>query len=433
MTTSTGDWVLTFTFDADPTIETMDDWQARLESFDGSVARIPGRGIDVTVYAPATLSIPDAIAKTIGEVTHVVRIDAPIGLEVITEFEHSRRAEAPTMPELMSAAEIADELGVRRQRVHQLRQNPAFPAPLAELRGGAVWDAAAVRKFDEEWERKGGRPRSSLQSLARQEREACLIAELALGAVAEAWDDGNRRGAVDAMLTLRDGRKAAFEVTNLAAKGALQTASLLARDNHKWPLPGKWFWTIDVGSPEDLKRLKGSYQKIILLCEAAGDPYPERRLGWDPSADPDLQWLVRSKSIMVGHPDHLASTMRNPHAMVVPASGGGFIDESLSGFAAELRAAFAKSAHISSHFDKLATADADERHLFIALHDSALPFSIGSELMLGETLPSEPPPVPHYITHLWLAPAFSRRVLLWSRPEGWHNIFPYEAPTPVGK
>jgi hypothetical protein len=26
------------------------------------------------------------------------------------------------------------------QRVHQLRQNAAFPAPLAELRGGAVWD-----------------------------------------------------------------------------------------------------------------------------------------------------------------------------------------------------------------------------------------------------------------------------------------------------
>jgi hypothetical protein len=51
------------------------------------------------------------------------------------------------------------ELGVSRQRVHKLRSMPEFPAPLAELRGGSVWDAAAVRKFAARWERKPGRPR----------------------------------------------------------------------------------------------------------------------------------------------------------------------------------------------------------------------------------------------------------------------------------
>lgn len=66
------------------------------------------------------------------------------------------------MPELMSAAEIADELGVSRQRVHQLRELAAFPAPLADLRGGVVWDAAAIRKFAQEWERKPGRPRAEV-------------------------------------------------------------------------------------------------------------------------------------------------------------------------------------------------------------------------------------------------------------------------------
>lgn len=49
-------------------------------------------------------------------------------------------------------------LGIARQRVHQLRSTAAFPAPLAELRGGAVWDAATVRKFARGWERKPGRP-----------------------------------------------------------------------------------------------------------------------------------------------------------------------------------------------------------------------------------------------------------------------------------
>jgi hypothetical protein len=66
-----------------------------------------------------------------------------------------------------------------------------------------------------------------------------------------------------------------------------------------------------------------------------------------------------------------------PGANVVLASGGGVFDESLSGFAAHLGAAF-QAPHIPEHFAKLARAQADERHLFIPLHDSALPFSISS-------------------------------------------------------
>jgi hypothetical protein len=82
-----------------------------------------------------------------------------------------------------------------------------------------------------------------ISQLPRQEQEACLVAVRMLDAAgAEAWDINGRQGAVDAIRTLQDGRKAAFEVTNLAADGALETASLLARDNHKWPLPGNWHW-----------------------------------------------------------------------------------------------------------------------------------------------------------------------------------------------
>lgn len=156
----TTDWVITFTFDADPSLETMDEWETRLEDFDALVSRVPGRGIDVTVYAPGHLSMFDALHKMDSEVMHVVQAGLPIALEIVTEREHRRRAEAFTTPELMSAAEIADELGISRQRVHQLRSTAGFPAPLADLRGGAVWDAVAVRKFAQTWERKPGRPSS---------------------------------------------------------------------------------------------------------------------------------------------------------------------------------------------------------------------------------------------------------------------------------
>lgn len=55
--------------------------------------------------------------------------------------------------ELVGAAEIADLLGVTRQRVHQLTAQADFPAPLAKLRAGAVWQLDDV----ERWARETGR------------------------------------------------------------------------------------------------------------------------------------------------------------------------------------------------------------------------------------------------------------------------------------
>jgi hypothetical protein len=172
------EWVVTFTFDVDPSMEAMDLWETELASFEGSVARVPDRGVDVTVFAPGHMTMLVAAEKMSIEVAHVVGAD-PVGAEILTEAEWTRRAEAPTIPELMSAAEIADELEVSRQRVHQLRSTAAFPAPLADLRGGAVWDAAAIRKFNEEWRRKPGRPRL-IPFDERERRYVTTIRELTL-------------------------------------------------------------------------------------------------------------------------------------------------------------------------------------------------------------------------------------------------------------
>lgn len=98
--------------------------------------------VDVTVHAPITMDIWDA-GRKLSDVAEQVTGARPTGVEVISESELLRRAGEATMPELMSAAEIGQELGVSRQRVHKLRSMSGFPAPLAELRGGAVWDAAA--------------------------------------------------------------------------------------------------------------------------------------------------------------------------------------------------------------------------------------------------------------------------------------------------
>jgi hypothetical protein len=156
------EWVVNLTLDDNTggTPESLLEWTARLHDFDASAARMPQRG-QVTLHLYLTGGDPlkatsvayDAVVERLGR--------TPVGIETITESDYDLRADEPTMPELMSAAEIGDELGVSRQRVHKLRSAPGFPAPLAELRGGAVWDAAAVRRFAEGWERKPGRPRAA--------------------------------------------------------------------------------------------------------------------------------------------------------------------------------------------------------------------------------------------------------------------------------
>jgi len=55
---------------------------------------------------------------------------------------------------LLGVAEIALMLKLSRQRVHQLmREDRTFPAPVAVLKAGGVWERVAV----EAWARRTGR------------------------------------------------------------------------------------------------------------------------------------------------------------------------------------------------------------------------------------------------------------------------------------
>lgn len=54
-----------------------------------------------------------------------------------------------TFPELVGATEIAELLGVTRQRVQQLAGLPDFPEPVARLKMGSVWRLDDVRAWAE--------------------------------------------------------------------------------------------------------------------------------------------------------------------------------------------------------------------------------------------------------------------------------------------
>lgn len=157
-------WTVRRAYDLTVPAEVTDSWEEQLESWDAIVSREPGAGTSVTLHVLAE-SPQQALDET-ARVDVVVGV-APVGLEVLTDAAHERRVHARTWPELMSSADVAHHLKVSRQRVHQLRSTTAFPEPLANLRGGPVWDAAAIRAFASTWTRKPGRPLNAVGSTGR--------------------------------------------------------------------------------------------------------------------------------------------------------------------------------------------------------------------------------------------------------------------------
>lgn len=49
--------------------------------------------------------------------------------------------------ELVGVAEVAEMLGVTRQRVHQLVAGPGFPEPVARLSAGLIWLRSDVQRW----------------------------------------------------------------------------------------------------------------------------------------------------------------------------------------------------------------------------------------------------------------------------------------------
>jgi hypothetical protein len=259
-----------------------------------------------------------------------------------------------------------------------------------------------------------------LEGLDGLEQAACLIAERALGAAAAAYDVPPRQGVVDAFLDYPDGRRGAFEVTQLAIDGgaSLQLQSLLRSDGYRWPSPGKWWWTIQIGDPRDRLRLLDSYTKIILHCESVGVTDP-RYLAPD-DVDADVQWLVVGESSvqMQGYPTVPATDGDRPRGAMItqPSTWGGW-DETFSLLDEALSKAFRKT-HIQDHVAKLDRTQADERHLFLVVDVYDWPFSLFNALGSGDSLPAGAPALPHGLTHLWLATVYCHRILIGTSA-GW--------------
>jgi hypothetical protein len=82
-------------------------------------------------------------------------------VEAQTDQELELELARPSFPELVGVAELAEHLGVSRQRAWTVTGRPDFPEPVARLKATPVWTAGSVRRFLESWPRKAGRPLAS--------------------------------------------------------------------------------------------------------------------------------------------------------------------------------------------------------------------------------------------------------------------------------
>ena len=60
----------------------------------------------------------------------------------------------PSKPRTVRIIEIADLLGMSKQRVHQIADGEGFPAPVAEDGQGRLWDRREVTARAKRWRRE---------------------------------------------------------------------------------------------------------------------------------------------------------------------------------------------------------------------------------------------------------------------------------------
>jgi hypothetical protein len=135
----------------------------RHEGGDGTVVSADESGIDVRFSL--LYDVPRALAEIGVEGERIARASVEAtglsldleALHVQTDAALEREVNTPA-PGLIGLSEIAGILGVSKQRVGQLRAREDFPAPVAELAAGPVWQRQMLDRFIRDWPRRSGRP-----------------------------------------------------------------------------------------------------------------------------------------------------------------------------------------------------------------------------------------------------------------------------------
>lgn len=149
---------------SEDTVQPFSDLAEFLGEYGAAVSHARGRySVRLALEAPsAELAVSEAmkIVGTFGEKAGLPSWPfVDVRATAWPEFERS--LDAPTFPNVLGVSELAQLLGVSRQRVSELARRSHFPKPFAELAAGPIWLEPTIRRFVSEWERRPGRPRSA--------------------------------------------------------------------------------------------------------------------------------------------------------------------------------------------------------------------------------------------------------------------------------
>lgn len=184
------------------------------EKYDGVVSVLPQRiTIAVTLVAPTYWEAVGSGVSAAQEALRAARCrdDLPVErVEARTSERAEKDLEEPTFPEMFGVSEVAEFLGVSKQRVSELRETGRLPEPLSELRAGPVWPRPTIERFLERWARRPGRPPadSGVDMMVREDSRTYLIEvknSTKGGETAHSKKTG-KKAAKAASKVLRDGR-----------------------------------------------------------------------------------------------------------------------------------------------------------------------------------------------------------------------------------
>ncbi len=111
-------------------------------------------------------------AWTLLERAHPIRLSDLLDWRIHREGTDVPTDAPPVFPEFVGVSEVAEMLGVSKQRAWTLARRPDFPSPARVLKATPVWLKRSITAWREQWERKSGRPRKRVEkAAARPESE----------------------------------------------------------------------------------------------------------------------------------------------------------------------------------------------------------------------------------------------------------------------
>lgn len=248
----------------------------------------------------------------------------------------------------------------------------------------------------------------------REERFAASVIEHASRWGVDFAEDGRTQRQVD--LWLFEGQRlvGAVEVTRLGDEAMFQADA--ASGNVYWRIPAaRWAWVLNYDAETDFREVRKHVPSLIQVCEANGVRDPDQ-LPPD-SVDPDaLKWYEGSSAELFGVPESTRSGVVD----VLRSGFGGAVNEDLEPLVPWLESQF--EGKLRSKLKKLTSTGLDQRHLFVLVDETSMPFSLFDPLAFGNVVPADGPGRGSGLTGLWLAPSWGGTILVWDRDVGWRRL-----------